>query len=136
MNVDKDPAEILVDRFKKEGYFDRLKHDILNSQVKSENDVSSSLEESIKQTVNSIVKSMIQKDENLIFKNRGTTSALIEAQLYKDNYKKLEEGEKGIDINSQLMMALESPQLLKMITEQLTSLTKDKESLEKTKTME
>lgn len=32
---------------------------------------------------------MVKNDETLIFKNRGSTSALIEAQLFKDGYEKL-----------------------------------------------
>ncbi|KAH9200056.1 complex proteins associated with Set1p component shg1-domain-containing protein [Zygosaccharomyces rouxii] len=88
-----DDARKLADEFKREGYFDQLKRDILTQ--KHDND-ELPLEQSIRNNVASVVRKMVTDDENLIFKNRGSTSALIEAQLFKQGYKRLGEGEDGI----------------------------------------
>lgn len=110
-----DQARELAEQFKKQGYFDRLKSEILsrdsniitNGNVRS----SESLEKILKDLTTSTVKDMVNKDEELIFKNRGPTSALVEAQLLKNNYRKFNEGQNGIDLNRYLEGCMQDPAL-------------------------
>lgn len=110
-------ARRLADEFKREGYFDQLKRNILARGP--END-ELSLEQSIRNNVADVVKQMIADDENLIFKNRGSTSALIEAQLFKQGYRRLGEGENGIQLEEHLQRTLNNPELINEIRDKLT----------------
>lgn len=111
-----DDARKLADEFKREGYFDQLKRDVLTRN--HEND-ELPLEQSIRNNVADIVKKMVAEDENLIFKNRGSTSALIEAQLFKQGYKKLREGPKGIELEEYLHKVLNDSELTQGIKDKL-----------------
>lgn len=93
----KDEAKELAELFKKQGYFDKLKNDILSKDITQE-ESKVKFDELVKEEVANAVKEMVNRDENLIFKNRGTTSALIETQFLKDDYNMLNENGKGIDI--------------------------------------
>ncbi|CAL9736265.1 COMPASS component Shg1p [Monosporozyma servazzii] len=121
-----DQARELAEHFKKHGYFDRLKSEILsresniitNGNVRS----SESLEKILKELTAITVKDMVEKDEELIFKNRGPTSALVEAQLLKDNYKKFNEHEDGIDLSRYLSGCLQDPSLYDTIYKEMDQL--------------
>ena len=77
-----DPAVKIADEFKKRGFFDEAKNSILAQPI---SDVEpTTLEQFIRERVSSTVAAMVRGDESLIFKNRGSTSALIEGQLVKD----------------------------------------------------
>ena len=88
---------------------------------------SESFEQALRKRVASTVKEMVNEDEELIFKNRGLTSALIESQLVKDNYLKLGskmegdngDGEKKFDLDVYVRSKLQDPKLLEMIKGQL-----------------
>ncbi|GAV47375.1 hypothetical protein ZYGR_0H02160 [Zygosaccharomyces rouxii] len=114
-----DDARKLADEFKREGYFDQLKRDILTQ--KHDND-ELPLEQSIRNNVASVVRKMVTDDENLIFKNRGSTSALIEAQLFKQGYKRLGEGEDGIQLEEYLNKVLNDSELTQGIKDKLNGL--------------
>ena len=70
---------------------------------------------------------MVKQDEELISKNRGLTSALIESQLVKDNYSKLnskndksnDDGAKKFELDVYIHSKLQDPKLLEMIKRQL-----------------
>ncbi|GAV52387.1 hypothetical protein ZYGR_0AG03780 [Zygosaccharomyces rouxii] len=114
-----DDARRLADEFKREGYFDQLKRDVLTQ--KHEND-ELPLEQSIRNNVADVVRKMVAEDENLIFKNRGSTSALIEAQLFKQGYKRLGEGENGIQLEEYLHKVLDDSELTQDIKNKLNGL--------------
>lgn len=115
-----DDARKLADEFKREGYFDQLKRDVLTQ--KHGND-ELPLEQSIRNTVTDIVKKMVTEDENLIFKNRGSTSALIEAQLFKQGYKRLGEGDNGIQLEEYLHKVMNNSELTQDIKNKLNRFT-------------
>lgn len=121
-----DQARELANQFKKQGHFDKLKFDILSreSNIKTKgNGISSgSLETILKDLTTSIVKDMVYKDEELIFKNRGPTSALLEAQLLKDDYKKFTEDKNGIDLNKYLQSCISDPALYEIVYNELAQL--------------
>lgn len=96
--MDSDPAQELVDNFKRKGHSDKLKRDLLNSKWNPDNPLS--LEQAVKQRVIEVVKQMVLEDESLIFKNRGSTSALLEAQLYKEQYRKLDDPSNNFQLES------------------------------------
>lgn len=87
-NNEYDPAKELTDNFKKKGYFDKIKQEIVVKELSKDGN-GGTVEQFVKQRVAQIVNGMVKNDETLIFKNRGSTSALIEAQLFKDGYEKL-----------------------------------------------
>lgn len=118
MDANVDEARKLADEFKKEGHFDRLKHDIL-SQPLHQDDSSSTVEQAVRAKVNAVVKRMVEEDENLIFKNRGTTSALIESQIFKDGYKDLSEGNDGLNVEEYIQEKLNEPALRDQLKERL-----------------
>ena len=124
-----DKAEKLAELFKKQGYFDKLKNDILSQKLDQRSDdakkQNTSFEEAIQKRVAMVVKDFVSKDENLIFKNRGTTSALLEAQIIKDNYKKLSESDEGIDIDSIIQKSLQSPETINEVKNTLNKLADD-----------
>lgn len=115
MTNQRDQARDLAELFKKQGYFDKLKSEILSRQsniITNGNERSSdSLEKLLKRLTTDMVKDMVNRDEELLFKNRGPTSALLEAQILKDNYKKLSEGKDGVDLNGYLEGCTHDPAL-------------------------
>ncbi|KAK5780771.1 Shg1p PWA37_003424 [Arxiozyma heterogenica] len=121
-----DQARELANQFKKQGHFDKLKSEILSreSNIKTKENVTvpGSLETVLKNVTTSIVKDMVSKDEDLIFKNRGSTSALLEAQLLKDDYKKFGEGKNGIELNRYLQSCINDPDLYETIYKELAQL--------------
>lgn len=121
-----DPARELAEQFKKQGYFDRLKSEILSREsniITNENVRSSeSLEKILKDLTAATVKNMVEQDEELIFKNRGPTSALVEAQLLKNNYKKFSEHENGIDLTRYINGCLQDPSLYDTIYKEMEQL--------------
>ncbi|CDO95304.1 unnamed protein product [Kluyveromyces dobzhanskii CBS 2104] len=80
-----DPANDLAEAFKKEGHLDSLKKEILSQNVQD----NINLEEFIKSRVRELVSDKVREDESLIFKNRGTTTALLEGQLFKEGFKNI-----------------------------------------------
>lgn len=121
-----DQARELANQFKKQGHFDKLKSGILSreSNIKTKENVAipGSLETVLKNVTTSIVKDMVSKDEDLIFKNRGPTSALLEAQLLKDDYKKFGEGKNGIELNRYLQSCINDPDLYETVYKELAQL--------------
>ena len=81
----------------------------------------------LRDRVASVVKEMVNEDEDLIFKNRGLTSALIESQLVKDNYSKLNNKNddnygndaRKFELDAYIHSKLQDPELLEMIKKQL-----------------
>ncbi|EDO16443.1 hypothetical protein Kpol_1066p7 [Vanderwaltozyma polyspora DSM 70294] len=126
MSDEVDKAQEAVERFKRQGYFDKIKQDILNKQLYEESNLS--VQEMIRDKVGKIVKDMVSEDENLIFKNRGSTSALIEAQIFKDGYKKLQEGENGIKLDEYIDNSLSDKILLEDIKSKLYGLIEEEKS--------
>lgn len=112
-----DPAVKIADEFKKRGFFDEAKNSILAQPI---SDVEpTTLEQFIRERVSSTVAAMVRGDESLIFKNRGSTSALIEGQLVKDGYEKLNTS--TVKIDSTLRRALEDPEFKSRVISQLRS---------------
>lgn len=54
---------------------------------------------------------MVCKDDDLISKNRGPTSALLAAQLLKITIKRFSEGKDGIDLSKYLQSCISVPAL-------------------------
>ncbi|CCF57427.1 hypothetical protein KAFR_0C04370 [Kazachstania africana CBS 2517] len=106
---DTDEAYLLAEKFKKQGYFDKLKQDILTESIDGNGD--ETLEKKIKETVTDIVKNMVNEEEELIFKNRGTTSALIESKILMDNYKMLSENKEPLNVEKTIKEALQNANL-------------------------
>ncbi|QLQ78445.1 hypothetical protein HG537_0A06920 [Torulaspora globosa] len=127
MNSNVDEARKLADEFKREGYFDKLKQKILSQEVNN-GDADTAIEQIIRRKVDSIVKSMVTDDENLVFKNRGSTSALIESQLFKDNYKRLSEGDDGLNVDEYIQEQLNDKLLRSQIKEKLETLANNDKS--------
>ncbi|AGO10899.1 AaceriAFR611Cp [[Ashbya] aceris (nom. inval.)] len=116
-NLDQDPAVALAEVFKRKGYLDKLKLSILTEPVDPSTPCSDSLEHLIKGRVQELIRDMVVKDESLLFKNRGSTSAVLEAQLFKTGYNVLNNGDLCVDkiINEKL----HDPGLTAQITELL-----------------
>ncbi|SCV03804.1 LAMI_0H11100g1_1 [Lachancea mirantina] len=113
-----DAAEKLVDDYKKQGHFDRLKNEFFtrnNDALQGGN-----LENHVRARVDSVVKEMVEKDELLLFKNRGSTSALIEAQLLKDDYRRLDK--EPVKIADAIQNGLETSSLKEQVRHQLEEL--------------
>ncbi|SMN19253.1 similar to Saccharomyces cerevisiae YBR258C SHG1 Subunit of the COMPASS (Set1C) complex [Maudiozyma saulgeensis] len=112
ISFDEQGAQKLAEQFKKHGYLDRLKKEILSSKLEQDTDSADTktFEDSVKEQVKSMVKEMVREDENLIFKNRGTTTALIESKMLKD-YKLLEDNQSGIDIKNYIEEKLKNPKM-------------------------
>lgn len=108
-NESLDPAKDLADAFKKEGHLDKMKNEILSQNLKDD----MNLEQFIREQVKKLVRSKVQEDESLVFKNRGTTTALLEGQLFKDGFKSLSTAE--VDIENLLDVSLNSNVLEKQI---------------------
>ncbi|CAI4283118.1 BCN_G0004710.mRNA.1.CDS.1 [Saccharomyces cerevisiae] len=127
MAYNQEDSKRLSDKYKKEGHFDKLKREILSNPWNDTEENSESFEQALRKRVASTVKEMVNEDEELIFKNRGLTSALIESQLVKDNYLKLGskmegdngDGEKKFDLDVYVRSKLQDPKLLEMIKGQL-----------------
>lgn len=110
-----DPAKKLADQFKKQGHFDKIKQDMLLGPI--DNTDSTPLQDFIKTRVSAVVQTMVKDDESLIFKNRGSTSALIEGQLLKDGYRKLDTD--TISVDARIRKIFEQPQLTTQLKETL-----------------
>lgn len=119
-----DQAHVLAEKFKKLGYLDKIKQDILTKELES-NDGHGNIQDSIKKKVASMVNEMVNVDENLIFKNRGSTSALIEAQIFKNGYKKLGEGEGGIKLDDYILKSVNDERLIDDMKEKIRCLIDD-----------
>ncbi|QLL33902.1 hypothetical protein HG536_0F02270 [Torulaspora globosa] len=129
MNSNIDEAKKLADEFKREGYFDKLKQKILSQELNN-GEAETTIEQIIRHKVDTIVKGMVADDENLVFKNRGSTSALIESQLFKDNYKKLSEGNGALNVDEYIQEQLNDKLLRSHIKEKLEALANNNESNE------
>ncbi|SCU86917.1 LADA_0E01002g1_1 [Lachancea dasiensis] len=104
---DIDPAAKLADDFKRKGYFDELKKTILSRSTGASE--SSTIEEFVRNRVSAVVGEMVNEDQSLISKNRGSTSALIEGQLLKNGYEKLNTID--LQIDSFLRRQLDDPEV-------------------------
>ncbi|CCE64757.1 hypothetical protein TPHA_0I02560 [Tetrapisispora phaffii CBS 4417] len=124
MSGDTDKAQELADLFKKHGYFDKLKQDILNKRIEN-GEQSAQLQELVKLKVAQIVNEMVNSNEDLIFKNRGSTTALIEGQIVKDGYAKLNTGENGINLTEVIEESMSSEDMKNDIFKVLENLDKD-----------
>lgn len=113
-----DEARKLADQFKREGHLDKLKQEILSKEW-DQNNSTKTVEQTIRTKVSTVVKNMVTEDENLIFKNRGSTSALIEAQLFKEGYKKLTDSDDGIKLDEYMHKTLHDPILIEQIQKNL-----------------
>ncbi|SCU97238.1 LAME_0F19020g1_1 [Lachancea meyersii CBS 8951] len=102
---DKDPAVKLANDFKKRGSFDEEKSRILSGPVDCAEQTT--LEEYVRNRAASLANDMVKEDESLIFKNRGSTSALIEGQLVKNGFEKLNTD--NLQIDAYLRKILEDP---------------------------
>lgn len=127
MAYNEEDSKKLSDKYKKEGHFDKLKREILSNPWDSTEKNSGSFEQVLRERVASTVKEMVNEDEELIFKNRGLTSALIESQLVKDKYSKLSsnidmangDATKRFELDEYVRTKLQDPKLLEMIKRQL-----------------
>lgn len=119
-----DEARKLADQFKREGYLDKLKQEILSKEW-DQNNSNKTVEQIIRTKVSTVVKNMVNEDENLIFKNRGSTSALIEAQLFKEGYKKLTDNDDGIKLDEYMHSTLHDPMLIEQIEKNLELMLED-----------
>ncbi|CAB4254538.1 similar to Saccharomyces cerevisiae YBR258C SHG1 Subunit of the COMPASS (Set1C) complex, which methylates histone H3 on lysine 4 and is required in transcriptional silencing near telomeres [Maudiozyma barnettii] len=129
VTFDEQEAQELAEQFKKQGYLDKLKRDILSNQL--EKDVGSTdpitFEDSVKEHVKLMVNKMVMEDENLIFKNRGTTTALIETKMLKDYYKMLDGGPDRIDITNYIKEKLKDQNMHNNIRQSIEHLYNEKE---------
>lgn len=116
-----DEARDLTEQFKKAGHFDKLKQEILSKNVV---DSDKTLQEALKESVAQIVRELVGEDEEILFKNRGSTSALIEAQLMKSDYEKIKNS--GVDIEKFVNDALANTNLLEKIEGEVTQMTNTK----------
>ncbi|QHS71816.1 Shg1p [Saccharomyces paradoxus] len=127
MAYNEEDSKKLSEKYKKEGHFDKLKREILSNPWDSTEKNSESFEQVLRERVASTVKEMVNEDEELIFKNRGLTSALIESQLVKDKYSKLSskidmdngDATKRFELDEYVHSKLQDPKLLEMIKGQL-----------------
>ena len=127
MAYNEEDSKKLSEKYKKEGHFDKLKREILSNPWDSTEKNSESFEQVLRERVASTVKEMVNEDEELIFKNRGLTSALIESQLVKDKYSKLSskidmdngDATKRFELDEYVRSKLQDPKLLEMIKGQL-----------------
>ncbi|AET38069.1 Shg1p Ecym_2330 [Eremothecium cymbalariae DBVPG len=92
-----DPAITLAEAFKRKGYLDKLKQSILTDALYADGNTEENLETLVKKRVQELIKDMVHKDESLIFKNRGSTSALLEAQLFRTGYEMLKDDRVDVD---------------------------------------
>ncbi|SCU80875.1 LAFA_0C01574g1_1 [Lachancea sp. 'fantastica'] len=102
---DIDPAVRLADDFKKRGCFDEEKGRILAAIVDGTD--GTSVEEFVRGRTATLVNKMVQEDESLIFKNRGSTSALIEGRLVKNGFEEL--NTESVHIDAFLRNMVEDP---------------------------
>lgn len=114
-----DEPRDLTEQFKKAGNFDRLKLEILSRKVSGSD---KTLQVALKESVAAIVNQLVSEDEEILFKNRGSTSALIEAQLMKRNYEKIANAPSGIDIEKFVNEALADPELLEKIENEVAEM--------------
>ncbi|KAG0667939.1 hypothetical protein C6P45_005214 [Maudiozyma exigua] len=130
VEYDDQDAVKLAESFKKQGYLDKLKNEILRTKTETSGDVqmSQTFEEAVKKTVAETVKQMVSENENMIFKNRGTTSALIETQVLKDEYAMLRNDQIAIDIQKFISDKLIDNGLQEEIENELNKLQDKKEN--------
>lgn len=129
VEYDEQDAVKLAELFKKQGHLDKLKNEILRTKLEDSKDsqISQTFDETVKKTVTETVKQMVSEDENMIFKNRGTTSALIETQVLKDEYVMLKNDQIGIDIQKFISEKLTDDSLRDEIRNELCKLQDEKE---------
>ncbi|QLG72116.1 hypothetical protein HG535_0C04700 [Zygotorulaspora mrakii] len=125
MSHNRDKASDLAEQFKREGHFDRLKEQILSRSLAEQN--GETVVQTIRSEVSAIVRNMVLEDDNLLFKNRGSTSALIESQLLKDGYQKLTENGKGIKVDEYVSTSLSDPELLEQVKGNLMTILQSNE---------
>ncbi|AAS53982.1 AFR611Cp [Eremothecium gossypii ATCC 10895] len=123
-NLGQDPAVALAEAFKRKGYLDKLKLSILTEPAHPGTPCSESLEHLIKGRVQKLIRDMVAKDESLLFKNRGSTSAVLEAQLFKSGYNVLNDGDLCVD--KLIDEKLHDPTLTAQITELLKQMKETK----------
>ncbi len=129
-STNNDEAVELAELFKKHGYLDKLKNEIITKHINDPNDETKTmtLEEAVKQEVKRVVHNMVKEDETLIFKNRGTTTALIETQISKDNYQLLHNDTSGIDIHNFVKDSIQHEESSNSIMEHLKELMENKDA--------
>ncbi|CEP64716.1 Shg1p LALA0_S13e01420g [Lachancea lanzarotensis] len=110
-----DPAVKLADEFKKRGSFDEQKSRILAEVIEGTDGMS--LEEFVRTRTATLVNTIVQEDESLIFKNRGSTSALIEGRLVKNGFEEL--NTESIHIDAILRKMVEDPAFKESLKERL-----------------
>lgn len=127
---DQDEAVLLAELFKKQGYLDKLKNEIITKHITNPNDATKSItfEDAVKEEVKRTVRSMVENDENLIFKNRGTTTALIETRISKDDYQLLRGEASGIDIHNFVKENIQNTDVSEGVLRTLTDLMEKKEN--------
>ena len=129
--VKQDPARDLTERFKKEGHFDKLKQEILAKTIECGGD-SKTIQEALKLSVSDVVRQLVNEDEEIVFKNRGSTSAMLEGQLIKNNYAKIKDSEFGVDVEKFVGEALSDPAIIDEIKRGLVDMTADEKKEEGT----
>lgn len=131
VEYDDQDAVKLAELFKKQGHLDKLKNEILRSKLANSEDSedSQTFEETVKKAVAETVKQMVSEDENMIFKNRGTTSALIETRVLKDEYAVLKNDQSGTDIQKFISENLRDGKLKEEIRNKLIKLQDEKEKV-------
>ncbi|KAL3229721.1 COMPASS component SHG1 [Nakaseomyces bracarensis] len=118
-----DAAREVTEQFKKAGHFDKLKQEMLEKKVSGSD---KTLQVALKESVADIVRELVGEDEEILFKNRGSTSALVEAQLMKGNYEKIRESPSGVDIEKFVNDALADPELLAKVEEEVTKMVNER----------
>lgn len=121
-----DPAQQIADQFKLKGHLDKIKKDILTKDVTAQN---TSMEELIKRIVSDMVKQMVEKDEELIFKNRASTSAELESRITKNYYSLLDKSNKQISLNGYINYNIQDPKLKESIRSKLKELLENNEEM-------
>lgn len=106
-----DPAQDLTNQFKLKGHLDEIKKELLTRKISDK----TPMEELIKRIVSDIVKQMVEKNEELLFKNRATTSAELELQITKDYYSLLDRSNKEISLNRYIKFNMKDPELRRLI---------------------
>lgn len=131
VEYDDQDAVKLAELFKKQGHLDKLKNEILRSKLANSEDSedSQTFEETVKKAVAETVKQMVSEDESMIFKNRGTTSALIETRVLKDEYAVLKNDQSGTDIQKFISENLRDGKLKEEIRNELIKLQDEKEKV-------
>ncbi|KAH3899238.1 Shg1p SCDLUD_004671 [Saccharomycodes ludwigii] len=82
--------EKIATNFKKKGYFDNIKKEIINNHKSISGN--QTIQEYITESVTKFVQDMVYKDHSLLFKNNKATSmSLIESKYFKANKPNIDE---------------------------------------------